>query len=366
MLTEKKIAALKLPKGSKLKRFLDSDRLHIEVVSNGHKHWRFRFKKPGGGEGMLSLGQWPGVSLQQAREKASKLRFDLMLGQDPSQQRREQEQKLADAEAATFESIARGYMSTRKELSARTQSKDEWVLNLLTKLHDVPVSRITAAQVHRLIEGIQSTGKNEAAHRCLQFINAVMDRAQILGHIQANPTARLGKVIKPLKVTNRPAITKPKEFGVLLLTVDNYPSVNVRHALQLLSHVFCRPGELRLARWDEFELSSKEPLWKIPGARMKMRRDHVIPLSKQVVALLKEQKKICGGDALVFPSGRAGKPLSDAALGAALHVLGYKDKHCPHGYRSSAATLLRDELHFESELVERALAHGKKNAVENI
>ena len=170
----------------------------------------------------------------------------------------------------------------------------------------------------------------------------------------------------PVKVQHRPAITSPDAFGALLRAIKAYPGQRItREALRLLALTFPRPGELRHALWREFDLRNAQ--WVIPAARMKMRRDHIVPLARQSVSLLEELYELTGHQALVFPSLRPGRPLSGNTLNMALRSLGYdtQTQHCAHGFRSSTSSMLH-ELGKPSQVIELQLAHKDQNEVRRI
>src|SRR5690606_4892817 len=185
------------------------------------------------------------------------------------------------------------------------------------------------------------------------------------GRCEHDPCAYLRGALKPFKVTNRAAITEPGKFGEMLRAIDGYQGQpSCMYALRLAPLVFVRPGELRAAEWSEFELDSKEPVWRIPASRMKMGEQHLVPLSRQAVAILNELKPFTGDGPLLFPSLRSSKrPISDNTLNAALRRLGYSgDEHVVHGFRSTASTLL-NEQGWHPDLIELQLAHAPRNKV---
>jgi integrase len=185
-----------------------------------------------------------------------------------------------------------------------------------------------------------------------------------VGYLTSNPAADLYGALKPIRSTPRPAIIQPRTFGLLLRVIDMYEgSPSVANALKLAPHVFVRPGELRAAEWSEIDFKAAE--WKIGAHRMKMKRPHVVPLSKQALAILKTQHAISGAGRYIFPGPRTLRPLSDMTLTAALHNISpafSREDHSVHGFRSSASTLLH-ELGYESDLIERQLAHLVGNKV---
>jgi integrase len=200
----------------------------------------------------------------------------------------------------------------------------------------------------------------ETAHRARSLGSAVFQYAIATGSAKYDPAAGLTKALTSPAAKNRPAVADPKKFGQLLRDIDNYQGQPVtRAALRLIALTFVRPGEMRLARWREFDL--KKAQWEIPAERTKTRKPHLVPLSRQAVAVLKGLSELTGKAAedLVFPSLRRGRPLSENTLGVALKTLGYDgNTHVAHGFRSSASTLLH-ELGFFPEVIETQLAHAR-------
>ena len=216
------------------------------------------------------------------------------------------------------------------------------------------------------IASLEAQGKREAAHRCAQFAARVFRYAIQSGYCQMNPAADLRGALKKKVTESHAGITDPTEFGRFMQLVDQpgYSHATVYNGIRLLARTFVRPGELRQAHWSEFDLDKAE--WKIPAARMEMRRPHLVPLSKQAVAILKEQFEVSGDGPFVFPGVRSGRPMSDAGMGVSIKNMCIPpEAHVPHGFRVSASTLL-NELGFDSALIELQLSHAKRDKVAGI
>lgn len=353
------------------------------LVTDAAKGWRFRFKRAGK-DALMSLGSYPVVSLAEARRKAQAQRELLARGEDPIASR--SEAKAADIRLmTTFGSVARGYndgMAARVatgEQSKKTLERCERMYRHAAKLHGKSFEQIKRADMLALCETLARSGRRESAHRLGIWFRAVWLYAIDKEHCKPenDPTARgfsrsLTREGLSVETVNRPALVDPKAVGALMRVIDGSEwlledgrgavGVTVSRALQLLARTVVRPGELAAAEWSEFSLGGKEPAWVVPLTRMKMqdanRSDHVVPLSRQALSILQAQHKLTGHNRYVFPHHRTDdRPMTGAALPAALLSLGYRDQHCPHGFRSTFSTLARELLKAESEIIERQLAH---------
>jgi integrase len=217
------------------------------------------------------------------------------------------------------------------------------------------------------LTAIENDGnRRAAAHRCAGLATAITRYAVNHGYAQTNalPAGQLRGTLKPVNQASFAAITAPDRFGQLLRFVRDYRLIGKRSvaaALRLAPLVFVRPGELRTAEWAHINLDKAE--WVIPAQNMKMRRPHLVPLSSQALEILREQHKYSGAGRYVFPGTKADRPLSEGTLSAALAYFCESHEHVPHGFRSSASTMLREQLGYESEIVELQLAHVKSDKV---
>ena len=323
------------------------------------KQWRLRYVI-GGRESMLSLGTYPATSLKAARAKRTELRASLEAGKNPAAERRAERANSANS----FETIAREWLG--KQLFApKTLKKAVWTFEdlLFPYIGSRPVSALTPPELLEVFRRLERRGKHETAHRAKQRVGQVLRYAIATGRAERDPAADLRGALAPIKVTNRAAVTDPREVAQLLRALRGYQGhFTVEAALRLAPLVFVRPGELRGAEWAEIDLDAAE--WRIAAHRMKMRRPHLVPLAKQAVVVLREIEPLTGRGRYVFPSPRsAQRPLSDNAITDALRRIGYTgDQMSWHGFRAMASTLL-NELGCPPDVIELQLAHQERNEV---
>ena len=359
MLTDAKLKALR-PR-TKLYRVADAHGLCIEVHPTGARYWRLRYRLDGK-EKMLSLGVYPDVSLIAARKRRDETRTRIADGADPSAMRQADKRESSQ----TFEAIAREWMG-RREVSEATAIKDRWLLeeHALPALGAKPITAITAADVLAMLRNLEDRGLLETARRLRAKVSAVFRHAVATLRAQGDPTVALRGAIKSPKVKHHAAITDPRKLGELLRALHGYGGgYVVACALKLTPLLFVRPGELRHAEWQEIDLDAAT--WAIPAGKMKMRQAHIVPLSAQAVAILRDLHALTGRGRYVFPSPRSvQRPMSENAITAALRALGYDGQTMTaHGFRSSASTLLHEQG-YPSDVIERQLAHKEGNAVKD-
>jgi len=246
-----------------------------------------------------------------------------------------------------------------------TITKLEWLLAFAyPTLGDKSIKDVDAQSILKVLRGVEVRGRYESARRLRSTIGSVFRYAIATARIENDPTFALRDALIKPTVTPRAAITDPKPFGALLRAIDSFDGMpSIRMALELMALLFPRPGELRAAEWSEFDLDLA--LWTIPADRMKMRRSHRVPLSKQAITILKQLQKITGVGTLLFPGIRtSSKPISDNTLNAALRRLGYaKDEATAHGFRATASSLLNECGKWHPDAIERQLAHIENNDV---
>jgi integrase len=342
----------------------DGDGLHLLVNPNGSKLWRFRYQF--GKEKMLSFGSWPEVSLADARDRTSEARKLVAAGKDPSQQRQSDKLQAAIAQKNTYGALAEEYLANLKEKgsSESTLEKNHWLLlELASPLIRRPVAEITPAEILDILKKIEKSGRRETARRLRGTIGSVFRLAVATLRAENDPTYALrGSLLAPT-VTHRPAITDEQDLGRLLVALDEYDGwPTLKAALQFLILTMARPGEARLMRRNE--VVWPKATWRIPAERMKMRRPHDVPLSRQALEVLRSVWELSEGDGLVFPAIRSKtKPLSENAMNSALRRMGYtKDEVTAHGFRSSASTIL-NERGYDDDVIETALAHLDENEI---
>jgi len=350
---------------TKPRRLSDGRGMYLEIAPCGGKWWRFKYRLDGR-ERRISLGVYPDVGLAEARERRELARKHVAAGIDPSEQRRAEKIAKIESTENTFAAVAREWFALFAPKWVETHSSK--VLgrlenDLLPWLGTRPIRDITAPEVLTVLRRIASRGADETARRALQDCGRVFRYAVATGRGDRDPTRDLAGTLAPRSVVHLPSITEPKAVGALMRAIEDYQGTFVtRCALRLAPLVFTRPGELRKAEWAEIDLEKAE--WRIPAARMKMREQHIVPLSRQAVAILRELQPSTGRFQLVFPSVRSRiRPISDNTVNAALRRLGYtKDEITGHGFRSMASTLL-NEQGWNRDAIERQLAHGERDAV---
>ena len=355
MLTEIKIK--NLPIKEKSYTVFDGKGLYIHVYSTGSKIWR-RVHVENGRQIRKSLGPWPLVSLRTARELNDKAVFERKTGLAES--------KLPAPAPTMADIVARWRAKFLPSLAPATVKKLNLRIDnhILPKLGACKIGDVTSELVLRdLLLPIESLGHNETAHQVRSLLSRILRFAMASGHLDRDVAAPLGGALAPVKTIHRPTITDLSRVGRLILDIRNYSGKPVvAAALRMLPYVFVRPGELRHAQWDEFDFDNG--LWRIPAERMKMRAAHVVPLSSQVVDLLTRLKAVTGNCKHLFP-GRNLKtqPISEVTINAALRYLGYgNDEICGHGFRAMASTIL-NERGYNSDWIERQLAHVERNGV---
>jgi integrase len=360
-------AAIRNAKPSdKPQKLFDSEGLHLFISPNGGKLWRLKYRHLGK-EKLLSLGAYPAVGLKEAREKRAEAKSVLAKGEDPSVEKRKAAVRALLSAETTFSAVANELIEKRETegLKDITTVKAKWLLSLLERgIGSRPIAEIEAFELLDVLKKIEASGRKETARRCRSFAGRVFRYGVATARCQRDVAADLrGALITP-KVKHHAAILDPQGVGALLRAIDAFEGQPTTvWALQIAPHVFVRPGELRQAEWSEMDLEAA--VWRIPAARMKMKREHVVPLSRQAVAILKDAKTVTGGGRFVFPSIRTTKrPMSENTLNAALRRMGYStDEMTSHGFRATASTLLNESGKWSSDAIERALAHGETNGV---
>ncbi|GAU83483.1 integrase arm-type DNA-binding domain-containing protein [Bosea sp. BIWAKO-01] len=351
---------------SKVRKLSDGGGLQLWLMPTGAKLWRLAYRFDGK-QRKLSIGAYPGIDLKAARAAREEAKEHLRAGRDPSEQKRLDRITKQETRATTFTSLA-AELKAKKQREGKAEGtieKFEWLLSMAEKdLGKRPVAEISAAEVLSVLRKSEKRGHLETAKRLRSVIGQVFRYAIAAGKVANDPTLALRGALAMPKPTSRAAITDPKRLGALLRAIDGYEGQNqTRAALQLMALLFQRPGELRSAEWSEFNLD--EAVWLIPAARMKMRREHAVPLPRQALLTLEELREISDRSPLLFPSLRsASRPMSDVTMNAALRRLGYaKDEMTPHGFRATASTLLNECGKWSSDAIEKALAHQERNAV---
>lgn len=353
--------------GSTVQKLSDGGGLQLWVQPNGSKLWRLAYRF-GGKQKTLAIGPYPEVGLAAAREARDAARQQLRRGLDPSAERRAE--KVGKASLGdSFGEIADEYIAKlkREGRAPKTIEKIDWILGFAkADLGKRPIGEIKPVDALAVLRKIEARGRLETARRLRSTMGSVFRYAIATARADNDPTGPLkGALIAPT-VTPRAAVTDPKAFGALLRAIDEFDGQPTTHAaLKLMALLFPRPGELRMARWKEFDLDKS--IWEIPGERTKMRRPHRLPLPRQAVSILRDLHAITGRgpDALAFPCVRTVlRPLSENTLNAALRRLGYsKAEVTAHGFRATASTLLNESGKWHPDAIERQLAHVEGDKV---
>jgi integrase len=348
------------PAGDKV---TDGQGLHLLVKAAG-KYWRLSYRFLGK-QKTLALGVYPEVSLAQARQRRDQARKLLAEGADPSVAKRADKVARKLAADNTFEAVAQAWLAKTKALRAEsTDAKVQgWLKNdVLPAIGRLPIAEITPRDVLDLVRKVEKRGAIDSATRMKQLCGQIFRYAVAEGSAERDVTADLRGALAVRRTVHLAAITEPAKVGALLRAIHGYSGHPVTvAALKLAPLLFVRPGELRHAEWSEIDFDAAE--WRIPGTKMKMGADHIVPLATQAVEVLTELQKLTGRARYVFPSVRTGaRPMSENTINAALRGMGYSsDMHTAHGFRATARTIL-DEVQGERvDLIEHQLAHAVKD-----
>ncbi|MEE4211130.1 MAG: integrase arm-type DNA-binding domain-containing protein [Parvularcula sp.] len=363
------VAVRKARPKAKAYKMGDSLGLFLLVQPSGGRLWRLKYRIDGR-EKKLGLGTYPEIGLAEARSRRDAAREQLAQGKDPSREKqREKARKKLGAEN-TFASIAAEFCEKRKHDGSRawapaTAKRCEYLLSVLnSSIGNLPIADIEPADILTAVRRIESKGKLESAKRTLQLAGSVFRYAVATARLKSDPTRDLRGALMNPTVTHYGAVLDPVEAGELLRAIDGYEGQPItKLAMQLAPHVFVRPGELRHAEWSEIDFEGA--LWTIPASKTKMRKDHLVPLSRQALTILEGAHRLTGPNGYVFPSVRTRRrPMSDNTINAGLRRLGYTtDEMTAHGFRAMASTLLNESGTWNPDAIERALAHGDSDKV---
>ena len=374
MLTDSKIRSAKsLTKSYKL---TDSQGLYLTVSGSGSKLWYFRYRLAGK-ESRLAFGPYPQITLAEAREKRDAARKLLASGISPSQLHKAH--NTAVDESRTFRHTAMAWHTSSLKLWSEAHAGK--ILTCLKRyvfpvIGAMDIAEIETRHLAQLVKAIDDKGVHDVAGRVRQHLTKIMRHAVQQGVIKYNPAYDLEGVVTPLVTRHHPALPLNR-LPELLEKMDDYKCRELtRLALDLSLHVLLRSSELRLARWDEFNL--KAHIWTVPAKReavkgvrfsergAKMKDEHLVPLSQQAVALLKQIQAISGESVFVFPGAHTlNKPMSENTINKALRVMGYdtKTEVCGHGFRTMACSALNESGRWSKDAIERQMSHKERNGV---
>lgn len=345
-------------------KLTDGGGMYLLVKAPG-KYWRMDYTLAGKRK-TLALGVYPDVSLAKARERRAAARVLVADGIDPSAAKREDKQAQKDAAANTVEAVARDWLvKTANKRGEVTRAKVlQWMeKDVFPFIGAEPIAKVKPKELlDKVLRRMEVRGVNESAHRIAQICSQVWRFAVVSGLAEHDIAADLRGALTSIKKTSHPAITDPKQLGGLLRSIRAYEGhPSVRAALELSPLVFLRPGELRAAEWAEIDLDAAE--WRVPASRMKMRIEHIVPLSTQAVEVLKGLQPISGHGRYVFPSVRTGERcMSENTINSALRGMGYaKDKMTAHGFRATARTIMDEVMGERVDYIEHQLSHLVKD-----
>ena len=343
--------------------------LYLLVRPNGSKLWRMKYRTAGR-EQKLSFGAWPAVTLRDARLRRDEARVEIGTGGNPAKRKRLERIEEEIGIGHTFAEVAAEYIEkcAKEGYAETTLIKARWFLDILSpSIGNTPIAEVSPHELLSALRRIERKGHRESARRARSFASRVFRYGVATLRAEHDPAQPLrGALVAPV-VKHYAAITDPKKLGQLLRAIEGFEGSPVTlQALRIAPHVFVRPGELRHATWDEFDF--EKAVWKIPEGRMKSRRPHSVPLSRQVIELLDELAKLRGLEGYVFGSLVArGRPMSENTINAALRRMGYSgDEMTAHGLRATASTLLNESGLWSHDAIERALAHQDANVVRGI
>lgn len=342
----------------------DGQGLYLHVKPAG-KYWRMSYRFDGK-QKTLALGTYPEVSLLKARDRRTNARALLADGIDPGAAKREEKQAKADAAANTFELVSRDWLAkTAAERMASTHSKvTTWLeKDVFPWIGAMPISAIGPRDVLAALRKMEARGALDSVQRVKQICGQIFRYAVASGSAERDVTQDLKGALAKHVAGHFAAITEPKQAGDLMRAIFSYQGHPYTvAALKLSPLVFVRPGELRTAEWAEIDLDAAE--WRIPGSKMKMKLDHLVPLSRQAVELLRTVQPLTGHGKYVFPSLRTGeRPMSENTINGALRGMGIaEDVHSAHGFRAMARTVMDEVMNERVDLIEHQLAHAVKDA----
>lgn len=359
-LTDAKLRTLTTPG-----KHFDGGGLYLEVTPAGGRYWRLKYRL-GGKEKRLALGVYPETTLADARKARERAREELATGNDPGELRKAAKVKATHEAVNTLQAVAEAWMqhqAPRWDPVTAERIRASLAADVFTALGERPLASIRPGEVMAVVKKIEARGAGDQAGRVLQRVKAVYRWAVTHERIESNPMLDLvpSEILKPRAVKHRAALSD-RDLPEFLSKLDEYEGdPHTINALRLLMLTATRPGEVRGARWAEFDLDAA--LWIIPADRMKMRTEHRVPLSRQALEVLNTMQALSGGRDLVFPSPfYPSKPLSENTFNSALARMGFKNVATAHGFRALFSTVA-NETGWNPDVIERQLAHKERNGV---
>ena len=371
-LTELSIKQAK-PKEKQYK-LTDGEGMYLRVYPNGSKYWQLQYWFDGK-QKILSLGVWPNISLKEARDKRFLAKKIIKEGIDPNDEKKErlevqsfEREKEKIRKISTFQKVAHEWFS--RQSTQWTERHSIGVLSSL-KMHvfpdlgEIPIADISNQDVIATLRKLESEGKYETCYRIRQKLEAIFSFAEIEGLCIANPARGLQKILtkpQPKNHASLPISELPEFLKKIDADTGAYKTTSLAMKFEILT--FVRTAELRFADWREFDIKCTEPLWIIPGDRMKKGKTHLVPLSRQAVSILEEMQQYSGTEGYVFPQVyNQNKAMSENTLLYFSNRLGYAGRNTIHGFRSVASTVLNESRKWHPDVIERQLAHQESNKV---
>lgn len=348
----------------------DGQGLFLDVRPSGAKIWRYRYWNADGNDGIFTVGEYPAVSLSDARKAREWARQQVKQGRNPTQVRKaERMERIGDA-ATTFEVVAREWIEhNREHWSKKYCSQVETFLgaDVFTVIGAFPIKTVKATHLLAIIKKVEGRGAPSIAVLIRQWSGQIFRYAVATNRAEDDPTGALRGALKRRQVRHNPPLAR-EDIPVLLEKLEKYGGyLPTKIAVRLMLLTFTRTQELRMAEWREFDLDAAE--WRIPASRMKMAKFmlpgevHIVPLSQQAVALLRELHTMTGGRDYLFPNLRSPKACMTATtINRVLERLGFAGQFSGHGFRSTASTFLHEQG-FDEKVIERQLAHAERNKV---
>jgi len=348
----------------KLYRLFDERGMYLEISATGGKWWRLKYRF-GGKEKRLSLGVYPDVGLKVARDRRDEARKLLANGIDPGIERKVQKAATVERAANSFEAVAREWFA--RQAPGWAVSHADKIMGRLEKdvfpwLGGRAIADIKAPEVLAVLRRVEARGALDTAHRVHQNCGQVFRYAVATGRAERDISADLRGALPAARHTHFASVTEPDEVAGLLRALDGFQGTFVvQCALRLAPLLFARPGELRTAEWSQFDLDKAQ--WRYTVSKTKT--EHLVPLATQALAILRDLHALTGARKYVFPGRDVKKPMSGAAVNAALRRMGFdtKTEITGHGFRAMARTILHEQLRFPSEVIEHQLAHKVSDAL---
>ncbi len=364
-LTDAKVRNLK-PTPGKLRKVSDGGGLYLILTKAGSKLWRYEYRFDGKWK-TFSIGAWPVVELEDARKARDEAKRLRAVGIDPSANKQAQKAMPSGRSVPSWSDTVDAFLTKKAQGGAAptTMEKNRWLFNFSTdEFGNRPIDTLETRDFVQVLQSVEARGSCHSAGRLRSLCSSVFDYAEVCGYVSQNPVSCLKKGLLAVPRTkHRSAIVDKQQLGGLIRAIRCYQGdASTKIGLLLLAYIFLRPGELRYALWSDIDW--KESRLRIPAERMKMNREHIVPLSRQALSLLRAAKALNGREQFILASRqRKGRPISENTFNAALRTMGYsKDQASAHGFRTTASTLL-NEAGYPSDWIERQLAHVERNKV---